>query len=339
MKKNVFEFILQLMSTTNPDDFKRLFLKLILDIVPADSVLCAESSPHHGIISTLTYPEHVISSTQGLITHIKDHPLHRYRCTKPTDRSAYKLSDFISQRVLHNKGIYVDYFKPNCIDHQIAFLLPSSIGFAPVALHRQGHTDFSEDDRLLLNKISNYMEPIFNNLKNEQSINIKLEQPHNNQEYIKTDRYGKILEISGTEINRWLLQYLEFSGKINEYFPKKIVNWIKESNGFFEEKALYINKPGSRLMIKHYRLHGEATCFLLFQEQIHLTQKELSIFNYLIDGLSYEDITLKLNGNGNTINTQISNIKKKFGLDKNKIVKIISMYKSGKISTYKKQTP
>jgi DNA-binding CsgD family transcriptional regulator len=331
MVSSVHEFLFDLMVIEDPVIFRKFFLETLITMIPADSICYAESNPLGDIFSVNSYPEDAISSNfiEAAKYHIHEHPIHCHRCHTPQDRGAHRLSDFVSQRKLYNMGVYADCLKPNGINHQMSFLLPSSIGFSPVSLLRSGQTDFSWEERTILNVVSSKMEKVFEKFKKPcQETIIKYPK---RQELIITDRNGKILEFHGIKVKYWLQEYFEGNG--NTSLPSKVINWLKEpKETFFQKRAFFVSHPGrhgSQLVINHDYLHGEATCTLYLSEETKFTETELVIISKLEDGLTKKEISNATNISYETVITHIKNIYIKAGVHKDK--ELVSLLMSGKL--------
>ena len=82
--------------------------------------------------------------------HLPEHPVLAH-CQATGDGSALRISDFLSDRQFRALGLYRDFYRQAEVGYQLTVTLPgprrSLIG---VALNRT-HTDFSDEDRELLN--------------------------------------------------------------------------------------------------------------------------------------------------------------------------------------------
>ena len=73
------------------------------------------------------------------------------RFARTRDGRAYKLSDFLTQRELHETPLWQDALGPLGVEYQMAFALPSQPSVLVGITLNDGDRDFSERDRTLLN--------------------------------------------------------------------------------------------------------------------------------------------------------------------------------------------
>jgi DNA-binding CsgD family transcriptional regulator len=81
------------------------------------------------------------------------HPLCRHE-EETGDFSAMKLSDFVTQRRLHDSRVYSEWFRLHGAEHEIEVALPAPLSHTKTFLFDRGRgPDFSERDRAMLNLI------------------------------------------------------------------------------------------------------------------------------------------------------------------------------------------
>jgi DNA-binding CsgD family transcriptional regulator len=122
-------------------------------VVPADSCSWNEVSPRTGQIAVVSDPDLLFPGGEELLArHAPAHPViaHFQFCG---DRRALMISDFISQRELHNLGLYQEVYRSLGIENQLSFTTPlPDGGFVGIALNR-GVAGFNEHDRVLVDML------------------------------------------------------------------------------------------------------------------------------------------------------------------------------------------
>ncbi len=80
------------------------------------------------------------------------------------DRSARRMSDFVSRRALHGLELYDLFYRELGTEHQLAFTVPADERMIGITLSRCGPRDFAEQDRELLDHVRNIVVPLHRNL-------------------------------------------------------------------------------------------------------------------------------------------------------------------------------
>ncbi len=132
--------------------FSQRLLRLLHPLLPYDIATYNEIEPGAGRIHVIAEPAGAlqVGGEALFMAHAADHPILQYT-QEHRDGQALKLTDFLSQRQFHQRGIYREFFGPLGIEHQMVMTLPATpplvIG---VALNR-ARSDFGERERRLLN--------------------------------------------------------------------------------------------------------------------------------------------------------------------------------------------
>jgi DNA-binding CsgD family transcriptional regulator len=96
-----------------------------------------------------TEPRDAISPAlwSAFASHMLEHPLIRHYAAG--DRSAHRLSDATGARAFHRLGLYVEFFRPLTIEHQLTLGLAGAPGrLVGISLNR-ARRDFSDEELLL----------------------------------------------------------------------------------------------------------------------------------------------------------------------------------------------
>ncbi len=139
--------------------FSQRMLRLLHPLLPYDIATYNEIEPGVGRMRVLAEPADALPAGGEALfmAHAAEHPILQYT-QEHRDGRALKLSDFLSQRQFHQRGIYREFFGPLGIEHQMVMTLPAApplvIG---VALNR-ARGDFGERERRLLNLLRPHIE-------------------------------------------------------------------------------------------------------------------------------------------------------------------------------------
>jgi DNA-binding CsgD family transcriptional regulator len=138
----------------DPEGFAGLALPGLARLVGCDSLSFTVLGAEAGQVSVTRHPDGISSrgSVAAFAAYVHEHPLaNHYRETG--DARPIMISDFLSRQDFHRLSLYGEYFRWVPVEHQIAFGLPAAgpeiIG---IALNR-AESDFTEDERDLLNVI------------------------------------------------------------------------------------------------------------------------------------------------------------------------------------------
>jgi DNA-binding CsgD family transcriptional regulator len=137
-----------------PDDFARVALPGLAELVGCDSSSFTVLGTEPGAVSVTRYPDDPCSpaSLTAFAAYVHEHPLvNHYRETG--DGRPIMISDFLSRPSFHRLNLYREYFRCVPVEYQIAFGLPGDDpAITGIALNRAG-SDFTEDERELLSVI------------------------------------------------------------------------------------------------------------------------------------------------------------------------------------------
>lgn len=143
------DFVGEAHDAQNRDEFRSILLPGYRSLVPALHVSYNEIEDGDRVVATIVEPELPAWAVPAWERHAGENPLlQRYLRTR--DGRALRFSDVVSREQLHSLPLYEHFYRPLGVDHQIAFVLPSTpVLTIGVALTRTG-SDFSERDRGLL---------------------------------------------------------------------------------------------------------------------------------------------------------------------------------------------
>ncbi len=139
--------------------FSQRLLRLLHPLLPYDIATYNEIEPGAGRIRVIAEPAGAlpVGGEALFMTHAADHPILQYT-QEHRDGQALKLTDFLSQRQFHQRGIYREFFGPLGIEHQMVMTLPATPPLVlGVALNR-ARGDFGERERRLLNLLRPHIE-------------------------------------------------------------------------------------------------------------------------------------------------------------------------------------
>jgi DNA-binding CsgD family transcriptional regulator len=143
------DFVGEVHDAQDRDEFRAILLPGYRALVPALHVSYNEIVDGSRVATAIVEPELPAWAVTGWERHAGENPLlQRYLRTR--DGRALRFSDVVSRRELQELALYQRFYRPLGVEHQIAFILPSTPALTiGVALTRT-EKDFSERDRKLL---------------------------------------------------------------------------------------------------------------------------------------------------------------------------------------------
>jgi DNA-binding CsgD family transcriptional regulator len=222
----------ELDAATGIATFSRRLLRLLQPLVPYDIATYNEIDPHAGQITVVAEPAESLpeGGEQRFMAHAAEHPILEHT-REHREQRALKLSDFLSQRQLHQRGIYREFFGPLGIEHQMVVTLPAApplvIG---VALNR-GRGDFSERERRLLNLLRPHLERAHGNALAWTRLGQTLRAL---ERALEAEGCGVVLierrseqPALSAQVVRWLEEYCDHRARRSAPLPDVVTAWLR----------------------------------------------------------------------------------------------------------------
>jgi len=193
------QFIDRIANLDHPDMLSDVMLPGVASLVGCDIVTYNEIPAVPGVPGYyLSYPDGCIDPASLVMfeAHLQEHPLLiHYRAYGA--REPAKISDFLSRDRFHRLGLYSEFFRHIPVEYQIAFNLAGTPDgrLKAIALNRAG-SDFSEDDRDLLNALGAPLGNALRRVQDRQSARAALAAPTSDGLAGLTDREAQVLELA-----------------------------------------------------------------------------------------------------------------------------------------------
>ena len=195
--ESALRFVEDLANTDDPADLGRRALPGLDRLVRSDVLTYNELGPGAGQVSYYAYPEDVVFSPDSMAAfaaHMHENPLINHM-QRTGDGSTMMISDFLSQQHFHRLGVYTEFYRQVPVEHQIAVGLPPSGGrVVGIALNR-GRSDFTEDDRDLLEVLRAPLVRATSRARSRHQAREALTGPDNSQLAGLTSRELQLLEL------------------------------------------------------------------------------------------------------------------------------------------------
>jgi DNA-binding CsgD family transcriptional regulator len=317
------------------DEFSRLAVKRIAELIPSDVVTINEVDPEAGRTVYLAEPEDFPGPANGgeILAALADqHPLiHHFLSTG--DGSAHRISDFWSQNKYHSSPIYQFLYRSMGVEYQMAVTLPAPRPIVVGIALSRCDSDFSDRDRSVLNVLRPHLAQAWYNAKDQGHLRALL-----NAASEATAESGAgliVLSDPPQELTPGALVSLyRFFGRptATSPLPVRVKRWMESQQARLQgESPLELVKPlraeidGRRMVLRY--LPGQAVhpgVLLLREERrrpqersldaLGLTAREAEIVGCVIRGESNAMIGQSLHVSPTTVKKHLDNIYLKVGV-------------------------
>jgi DNA-binding CsgD family transcriptional regulator len=143
------DFVGEVHDAQDREEFRSIVLPGYRTLVPALHVSYNEIVDGDRVTAAIVEPELPDWAVVAWQEHAGENPLlQRYLRTR--DGRALRFSDVLTRKELRGLSLYRDFYAPLEVEHQIAFILPSTPRLTIGVALTRSDADFSERDRLLL---------------------------------------------------------------------------------------------------------------------------------------------------------------------------------------------
>jgi DNA-binding CsgD family transcriptional regulator len=319
----------------DPDEFSRLVIKQVANLIPSDAVSINEVDPEAGRATYLVEPESfsVLPDGEEILGALADqHPLiHHFLTTG--DGSAHRISDFWTQSRLHASPIYQLLYGPMGVEYQMAVTLPAPRPIVVGIALSRCDTDFSDRDQSVLNVLRPHLAQAWYNAKDQGHLRALLSVA---SEATAESGAGLIvLSDPPQELTPGALVTLyRFFGRptATSPLPVRVERWMESQQSRLDDQSsLELVKPlradidGRRVVLRYLPGQTAHPGVLLLREErrrprersldsLGLTTRESEIVSCVIRGESNAMIGQSLHVSPTTVKKHLDNIYVKVGV-------------------------
>ena len=305
-------------------------LSAIKDAIHCDLATYNEVNRERTRIISISEPSGITenSSVQEILQHhLREHPLVNYY-VRTGDGSSVKISDFITQRQLHDLGLYREFYRPLNLEHQMT----ASIVIGPrrlmgIALSRH-RPDFSEKERLMLDLLRPHLVQAYQNI---QAIDLARRNitVGSSREFVTVNRFGQV-QFFTDKIWQMLAKYCSLRRPLG-ILPDEVNDWLTRERAHLSDESdvppppvpLYLYDDNNCLTVR--LLWGGKTAeqdVLLFEEEpieqittiptdSRLTPREIDILTMVSKGKTNAEISHALAISPRTVKKHLEHIYRK----------------------------
>lgn len=239
--KTLSEILPTLYATADRAAFPQETLRAVARVVPAEIYVHNEVDVQRQrlIVEVKPSDARFANDTQLWVEHMHEHPvLQTYR--QIGDGSAYKISDFLSQREYHRLALYQEVYRHLRTEDQWSIALPSpSAGIVALTINRDRRS-FNERDRVLLNLLRLHLFYAYQHIETATLKRNALALTQ--QEGITRREFDILLALSQGKTNKEIAQVLGLSphtirSRLEDLYGKLGVNTRTAAVRWFLERT------------------------------------------------------------------------------------------------------
>ena len=252
--------------------------------------------------------------------HMHEHPVINY-FNETGDGQALKISDFLTAREYHSKGIYSDFYRHIQAEDQLSFAVRVESGFMiGIAFNRHERT-FTEKDRIRLNLVRPHVIQAYLHAAelaghSEHKSDLEAALHRSGVGVIALDRTGGVLHATPGALD-CVSRYIPVPESSSPVLPDVLVQWALHKNGSENETPYIVSREQSRLSIR--RVRNEDRMLLLLSEdtgiadikhleRYRLTPREKEVLGWVAQGKSNSEIATILDLTLGTVKLHVERI-------------------------------
>ncbi|MGO8786577.1 MAG: helix-turn-helix transcriptional regulator [Terriglobia bacterium] len=242
------------------DEFIRDLVAALARLIPAGHVTYNEMYPQDSKSYSWVNSLELGSPKANCLweQHMMEHPVMRH-VLATDDRRAVRISDFWSQRQLHDRGLYSDFYRLYNIEDALCITVPCQ---APVIIGAGWHRDrcFSDRERILADLVRPHITQAWQNAKLVIGIQNQLHLLNEGlndapEGAIACDAEGHVQFMSASA-RRYLVEYF-CAHNLDRRLPPELWRWVEHQNAQLlnhdvplARRPLTVVKGGKRLTVR-----------------------------------------------------------------------------------------
>ena len=164
--------VVQEVSRADADEFSRVAVTELAELVRSDALALNEVDPNAGRISYIAEPESFAPPpelSERLMQLADEHPLMRYYVSSG-DGSAKRIIDFWTQEQFHASSVYQQVYRHIGVEYQMSLALPVPKPELVAMVATRTYKDFSERDLFVLNTLRPHLAQAWYNAKDQDHL-------------------------------------------------------------------------------------------------------------------------------------------------------------------------
>jgi DNA-binding CsgD family transcriptional regulator len=321
---------------TSYEQFVQQLINALSRLIPATHITYNEMYPlkpeSHNFVNTAELATPIAAGLWE--QHMNEHPVMAH-VLQTDDRRAMRISDFWSQRQLHDHGLYNDFYRLYDIEDALCITVPCR---RPRVIGIGWHDGrrFCERERLIADLVRPHISQALRNAK--LVIELQRERQLLRQGMESSTLSGAIgcnaegrVQFSTTVARRQLVEYFGDSHNLDHFLPMELLRWVRYQRAQVQKdhappisEPLAIQKGNKRLTV---RLMSDAgTNLLLLEEefaspnmaevaQLGLSPRESEVLGWVAQGKTNAEVAMILGMRLPTAKKHLEHIFQKLGVE------------------------
>jgi DNA-binding CsgD family transcriptional regulator len=230
---SILEVLATLRAPQSREELARQAIPQLAKLLASDITSYNEVNPIAREVTGFIEPDEfdltALAATLERFMH--DHPVILHH-QMTGDGEALRISDFISQRELHDTGLYQELYRPMGVEYQISLTLPTRRPLIAALVFNRKHIDFSERDRAVLNILRPHLVTAFDAARFTSRLQKNIERHHGVLENLPDG----IVVLNGScridlwtqKARLWLGKYFPGTARTSGVLPDEIAAWLRQ---------------------------------------------------------------------------------------------------------------
>jgi DNA-binding CsgD family transcriptional regulator/PAS domain-containing protein len=322
---SILDILAALRAPRSREDLARCVMPRLGKLVGSDITSYNEVNPVAREVAGFIDPDEfkLATLTAALERFMHDHPvIMHYQATG--DGEALRISDFISQRELHDTGLYQELYRPLGVEYQISMTLPTRKPIIAALVFNRTHRDFSERDRTVLNTLRPHLTAAFDAARFTTRLQKRLARQNgvleNLPEGIVVLNGLSRIELLTQKARFWLGKYFPGPARRAGILPEELSAWLrlpmpvddkievpmpvftKRMGGDqISVRLIHSMDPGRMLILSETRPENSAKPL----ESLGLTPRQAEVLLHLSRGYTSEHIARQLHISVRTVHKHL----------------------------------
>ena len=314
--RSMMEMLALLRPIGNREELARQVLPVLANLVGSDITSYNEVNPVTGTVTGLIHPDEydVAKLAQLLERHMEDHPVITHH-RRTGDVSALRISDFMSQRELHDTGLYQELYRGLGVEYQVSMIIPARKPIIAALVFNRRHSDFSARHQTLLNVLRPHLTQAFEAACTLHRLRKELARHHGILEHLPDGvallNGNSRVEMWTNKARLWMGKYFSGPARGAYVLPEEMVLWLRrqaaadETIAFDESSPVLTRQRGEdRLIVRMVRISKTSRLLVMHEvrpttsakplEEMGLSARQAQTLLYVAQGLGDKQIGGKL---------------------------------------------
>ena len=337
--QSLLVFLRECYAFHGPEPFERFVLRLVSSLprlIPAAHVTYNEMYPEKSKSYNCTNSAELGTATADHLwqEHMNEHPV-MVHVLETIDRHARRISDFWSQRQLHDRGLHNDFYKLYDIEDALCITIPCPL---PRIIGVGWHDSriFSDRERLIADLVRPHISQAWQNARLIEKMRSQMQILGLGMEslgagMILCTSHGRVRFMNSLARGH-LAEYFGASRPTDRLLPDDLLSWVlaqamslsRNDDAPPVRGPLVLNRAGKRLTI---RLLSEPDAHMILMEEqqlqrdanaagsFGLTAREAEVLSWVARGKTNQEIAIILAMHTATVKKHVEHILEKLGVE------------------------